>query len=64
MPTLPSDLRNRLERVVIEARGAAEAGARAALEALAVHHYEPHPHMKPAQRQLCDNVHRIITFGV
>jgi hypothetical protein len=37
--------------VVIEARGAAEAGARAALEALAVHHYEPYPHMKPAQRQ-------------
>jgi len=38
--------------VIIEAREAAEAGARAALEALAVHHYEPYPHMKPAQRQL------------
>jgi hypothetical protein len=52
MPTLASDLRNKLERVVIEARDAAEVGARAALEALAVHHHEPYPHMKPAQRQL------------
>jgi len=49
---LPSDLRNKLERVVIEARDAAEVGARAALEALAVHHHEPYPHMKPAQREL------------
>ncbi len=52
MPTLGSELRNKLERVVIEARDAAEAGARAALEALAVHHHEPYPHMKPAQREL------------
>lgn len=52
MPTLATDLRNRLERVVIEARDAAEAGARAALETLAVHHHEPYPHMKPAQREL------------
>jgi predicted GIY-YIG superfamily endonuclease len=52
MPTLGSDLRNKLEKVVIEARDAAEAGARAALEALAVHHHEPYPHMKPAQRTL------------
>jgi len=52
MPTLPSDLRKQLERVVIEARDAAEVGARAALEALAVHHHEPYPHMTPAQRQL------------
>jgi len=52
MPTLASDLRNRLERVVIEARDVAEAGARTALEALAVHHHEPYPHMKPAQREL------------
>ena len=52
MPALPTDLRNKLERVVIEARDAAEVGARAALEALAVHHHEPYPHMKPAQRQL------------
>ncbi|MFA5180597.1 MAG: DNA methyltransferase [Syntrophales bacterium] len=52
MPALPSDLRNKLERVVIEARDVAEVGARAALEALAVHHYEPYPHMKPVQREL------------
>ena len=52
MPTLASDLRNKLERVVIDARDAAEVGARAALEALAVHHHEPYPHMKPAQREL------------
>jgi hypothetical protein len=52
MPTLASELRGKLERVVIEARVAAEAGARAALEALAVHHYEPYPHMKPPERVL------------
>lgn len=52
MPTLPTDLRNKLERVVIDARDAAEAGARDALESLAVHHHEPYPHMKPAQREL------------
>jgi len=52
MPTLGSDLRNKLEKVVVEARDVAEAGARAALEALAVHHHEPYPHMKPAQRTL------------
>ena len=51
-PHFASELRNKLERVVIEARDAAEAGARAALEALAVHHHEPYPHMKPAQREL------------
>lgn len=52
MATLPTELRNKLERVVIEARDAAEVGARAALEAMAVHHHEPYPHMKPAQREL------------
>jgi hypothetical protein len=52
MPTLASELRNKLERVVIEARDAAEVGARGALEALAVHHHEPYPHMNPAQREL------------
>lgn len=40
MSTLPADLRNKLERTIIEARDAAEAGARAALEALAVQHHE------------------------
>jgi hypothetical protein len=52
MPTLVTELRNKLEHVVIAARDAAEAGARAALEALAVHHHEPYPHMKLAQREL------------
>jgi len=52
MPTLVTELRNKLERVVIEARDQAEAGTRAALEALAVHHHEAYPHMKPAQRDL------------
>ena len=37
---------------MIEARDVAEEGARAALEAMAVHHYEPYPHMTPAQREL------------
>jgi hypothetical protein len=52
MPTLASELRGKLERVVIDARVAAEAGARAALEALAAHHYEPYPHMQPPERKL------------
>ncbi len=52
MPTLADELRSRLERVVIDARDVAEVGARAALEALAVHYYEPYPHMKAAQREL------------
>ncbi|MFB3894553.1 MAG: Eco57I restriction-modification methylase domain-containing protein [Phycisphaerae bacterium] len=52
MPTLATDLRNKLERVVIDARDEAEAGAHAALEALAVHHYEPYTHMKPPAREL------------
>ncbi len=52
MPTLASDLRKKLERVVSDAREVAEVGARAALEALAVHYYEPYPHMNPGQREL------------
>ena len=52
MPTLASDLRNILERVIVNARDAAEAGAHAALEALAVHHHEPYHHMNSAQREL------------
>ncbi len=51
MTSLSTQLRNKLERVVVDARDAAEAGARAALEALAVHHYEPYAHMTPEQRQ-------------
>jgi hypothetical protein len=52
MPVLASDLRSKLERTVIEARDVAEAGARAALEALAVHHHDPYPHQTPEQRKL------------
>ena len=62
-PALPSDLRNRLERTVVAARDAAEASARAALEALAVQHDEPYPLMNLDRRalriklraQLCDD---------
>ncbi|MBL1217604.1 MAG: SAM-dependent DNA methyltransferase [Planctomycetes bacterium] len=52
MPPLPTDLRSKLERVVVEARDVAEAGARAALESLAVHHREPYSHMTPDLRAL------------
>ena len=52
MSTLASGLRSELERVVINARDAAETGARAALEALAVHHKAPYPHMGSDLRQL------------
>ena len=52
MPPLPSDLRNKLESAIIDARDVAEAGAKAALEALAVHHHEPYPHQKADQRRL------------
>jgi len=52
MPPLESTLRRRLENTVVAARGLAEAGARAALEALAVHHHEPYGHMKPEARAL------------
>ena len=52
MPTLPSDLRGKLEHVITEARYVAEAGARAALEVLAVHHHEPYPHQTAPERQL------------
>ena len=52
MPALPTDLRNKLERAIIDARDVAEAGARAALEAMAVHHHEPYSHQKPEQRKL------------
>jgi len=52
MPPLESTLRRRLENTVVAARGVGEAGARAALEALAVHHHEPYGHMKPEARAL------------
>jgi len=52
MNTLPSDLRKQLERTIVQARDIAEEGAKAALEALAVHHHEPYGHMSPEQRKL------------
>jgi predicted GIY-YIG superfamily endonuclease/REP element-mobilizing transposase RayT len=52
MPTLASELRSKLEHVVIEARDAAEAGARAALESLAVHEAKYYPHMSKRQQEL------------
>ena len=52
MNTLASELRRKLERTVVEAREIAEAGARGALEALAVHHHEPYGHMGAEQRKL------------
>jgi hypothetical protein len=52
MQTLASDLRRQLERTVIGARDVAEAGARVALEGLAVHHHEPYGYMDGDQRRL------------
>lgn len=52
MPPLPTDLRNKLERTIIDARDAAEIGAADALNALAVQHHEPYGHQTPAQRKL------------
>ena len=49
---LRPELRKRLERAVTDARVVAEAGARAALEALAVHTASPYPHMDERQRRL------------
>lgn len=52
MNPLPTELRNKLERTIVQARDVAEAGAKAALEALAVHHHEPYSHMAPEDRKL------------
>jgi len=52
MNPLPTELRNKLERTIVEARDVAEAGAKAALEALAVHHQESYGHMSPEERKL------------
>ena len=48
-PALSSDLRNALERTVRTARTTAEAGARAALERLAVGAAAPYDHLTPEQ---------------
>ncbi len=52
MTTLSRELRRDLERTVIEARRVAEAGARKAIQALAVHHHEPWASMAEGQRVL------------
>ena len=63
MAVLPIELRNKLERTTIEAREVAEAGAKAALEALAVHHHEPYGHMSPEQRKLYSKLRGYGTGG-
>ena len=52
MKTLSTEHRRLLERTVVGARDVAEAGARGALEALAVPHHEPYRHMSGEQRRL------------
>jgi len=52
MKPLSTEHRRQLERTVVEARDIAEAGARVALEALAIHHHEPYSHMSGEQRKL------------
>ena len=52
MRTLISGQRRHLEHTVADARDVAETGARAALEALAVHEHEPYGHMDEGQRAL------------
>ena len=52
MKTLSTEFRRQLERTVIEARDVAEAGARVALETLAVCHNEPYGNMGAKQRAL------------
>ena len=52
MSTLSTELRNKLERTIVRARDVAEAGAKASLEALAVHHHEPYGHMSIEERRL------------
>ncbi len=52
MPSLSTELRNRLAKAIQAARREAEAGARKALETLAVHHHEPHSSMGPGEQLL------------
>ena len=52
MKTLSTQHRRQFERTIIEAREVAEAGARMALEALAVQHHEPYAHMDGHRRTL------------
>lgn len=52
MSALPSELRKQLERTITEARAVAEAGARTALQSLAVHHHAPYNSMTEEQQAL------------
>ena len=52
MTPLAGHHRKQLERVVADARDVAEQGARAAIEALAVHHQQPYAHMDEPQLRL------------
>ena len=52
MNVLAVELRKRLERAISNAREVAEAGARAALEALAVPLRQPYEHLNPEMRSL------------
>ena len=52
MATLSREQRRDLENVVKQARRVAEAGARKAVEQLAVHHHEPWSSLTPDQRKL------------
>src|SRR5438552_887974 len=52
MKTLPTDLRNKLERACIAARNLAEVAAQDALKSLAVAHHEPYGHMTVDERKL------------
>ena len=52
MAHLPTDLRSQLEKVIKAARREAEAGARNALQSLAVDHHEYHSSMSPDERSL------------
>ena len=63
MPVLRTELRNKLERTIVEASDVAEAGAKAALEALAVHNHEPFGHMSPEERKLRNHL-RAMGLGV
>lgn len=52
MASLETSLRNLLQRTIISARDVAEEGARAALEALAVHEADFYPHQTAEQKKL------------
>jgi len=52
MSILPTALRRQLERTAVDARKVADAGARKALEGLAVHEPDPYRYMDSMQREL------------